>query len=155
PPPFSAVRSAWQLSSLTERLGIDRRWAGGIAIVLVDPKHTSQRCNACGHTERRNRKSQAEFCCVVCGHTAHADCNAAANISWAAVIRPSVSEADSSVAPGCPPGHKPPPLGVRSMTSSSWMGETIAAKGRVVKADSTSPRPPLPVDLVQQDRGRA
>jgi IS605 OrfB family transposase len=57
---------------------------GGIPVYLIDPKYTSQRCSACGHTERRNRKSQAEFCCVVCGHGCSADYNAAINIERAA-----------------------------------------------------------------------
>jgi transposase len=80
----------------------------GVRVIVVDPRHTSQRCNACGHTERRNRKRQAEFCCVVCGHTAHADCNAALNISWAAVRQPIVSGADTSVVPETSPS----PLGL-------------------------------------------
>ena len=62
-----------------------------MAVVLVDPAYTSQRCSACGHTERRNRKSQAEFCCVACDHQLGADYNAAINIERAAVNRPMVS----------------------------------------------------------------
>jgi len=54
-------------------------WSGG-AVVAVNPAYTSQCCNACGHTERANRTSQAVFRCVACGYTAHADENAALNI---------------------------------------------------------------------------
>lgn len=97
-----ARHSNWAFGQLRQFIGYKARLAG-VLIVLVDPRHTSERCNACGHTERRNRKSQAEFCCVVCGHTAHADCNAALNISWAAVRQPIVSEAVSSVAPETSP----------------------------------------------------
>jgi putative transposase len=93
-----ARHSNWAFGQLRAFISYKARLSG-VPIALVDPAYTSQRCSACGHTERRNRKSQAEFCCVVCGHTAHADCNAACNISWAAVIRPIVSEADASVAP--------------------------------------------------------
>jgi IS605 OrfB family transposase len=93
-----ARHSNWAFGQLRQFVAYKARLAG-VRLVLVDPRQSSQRCNACGHIERRNRKSQAEFCCVVCGHTAHADCNAALNISWAAVIRPIVSEADMSVAP--------------------------------------------------------
>lgn len=53
--------------------------SGGLAVV-VDPAYTSQACNACGHVERANRRSQAEFVCRACGHAAHADANAARNI---------------------------------------------------------------------------
>ena len=53
----------------------------GIPVVCVDPRHTSQRCSVCGHTERKNRKSQFRFHCLVCGHDAHADYNAACNLA--------------------------------------------------------------------------
>lgn len=46
----------------------------------INPAHTSQTCNSCGHTDRMNRLSQDSFCCVSCGHTDHADVNAAKNI---------------------------------------------------------------------------
>lgn len=49
-------------------------------VVEVPAAFTSQRCNACGHTERRNRKSQARFRCMKCDHTGDADTNAARNI---------------------------------------------------------------------------
>jgi putative transposase len=54
-------------------------WSGGAA-VAVNPAYTSQCCNTCGHTERTNRVSQSVFRCRACGHTAHADENAALNI---------------------------------------------------------------------------
>lgn len=49
-------------------------------VVAVNPVNTSRRCNACGHVASENRKSQAVFGCVKCGHTANADVNAAKNI---------------------------------------------------------------------------
>jgi len=49
-------------------------------LLLVDPRYTSQQCSACGHTEEENRKSQAGFLCVRCGHRENADINAAKNI---------------------------------------------------------------------------
>ncbi|MEM3852046.1 MAG: transposase [Methanomassiliicoccales archaeon] len=45
----------------------------------VPPAHTSQRCHACGHIERGNRKGE-EFRCRACGCTDHADVNAARNL---------------------------------------------------------------------------
>lgn len=54
--------------------------SAGREVVAVDPRHTSQRCAECGHTERGNRVSQAAFRCLSCGHEAHADVNAAINI---------------------------------------------------------------------------
>ncbi|MGH3390104.1 MAG: RNA-guided endonuclease InsQ/TnpB family protein [Actinomadura sp.] len=52
----------------------------GTAVVLVNPAHTSQRCNHCGHVDPKSRHSQAVFECTACGHTDHADVNAAKNI---------------------------------------------------------------------------
>lgn len=46
----------------------------------VDPRHTSDRCENCGHAASENRVTQAEFVCQACGHTAHADEHAARNI---------------------------------------------------------------------------
>jgi putative transposase len=97
-----ARHSNWAFSQLRTFISYKAQLCG-VPLSVVDPAYSSQRCSACGHTERRNRKSQAEFCCVVCGHTAHADCNAAVNISWAAVRQPIVSEAASAVAPETSP----------------------------------------------------
>ena len=49
-------------------------------VVLVDPKYTSQKCNACGYTSKENRTTQSRFKCMSCGHTDHADLNASANV---------------------------------------------------------------------------
>ncbi|MET7702351.1 transposase [Streptomyces sp. NPDC005485] len=57
----------------------------GTAVVKVNPAYTSQRCSACGSVTEGNRESQAVFVCKAagCGHTAHADVNAAINIKAA------------------------------------------------------------------------
>jgi putative transposase len=55
------------------------QWANG-TILAIDPKNTSRKCSVCGHTAKENRKTQADFVCVVCGHTDDADVNAAKNI---------------------------------------------------------------------------
>jgi putative transposase len=54
--------------------------ARGVAVGFVDPRYTSQKCSQCGHIERGNRPSQAEFRCKKCGYECHADYNAAVNI---------------------------------------------------------------------------
>ena len=48
-------------------------------VVKVNPKHTSQRCNVCGHTQKENRKGK-HFACISCGQKEDADINAAKNI---------------------------------------------------------------------------
>lgn len=61
-----------QLSYKAERFGR--------TFIQVDPRYTSQTCNACGCVSKENRRSQAEFECIECGHKDNADANAAKNI---------------------------------------------------------------------------
>ncbi len=70
---------SWAFAQLGGFIGYKAKLAG-VAVVSVDPRYTSQECAECGHRERSNRKSQAEFECKACGHQAHADRNAARNI---------------------------------------------------------------------------
>jgi putative transposase len=48
--------------------------------IEVDPRHTSDRCEACGHAAPENRLTQAAFECQRCSHRAQADQMAARNI---------------------------------------------------------------------------
>lgn len=52
----------------------------GITSTEVNPAYSSQTCNVCGYVDARNRGSQDKFHCLCCGHTKHADLNAARNI---------------------------------------------------------------------------
>jgi putative transposase len=65
-----------QLRVMLETKGKER----GRKVVPVDPRKTSQRCSACGHTDPGNRPSQEVFLCLSCGYRANADVNAAKNI---------------------------------------------------------------------------
>lgn len=66
----------------------------GVPLVAVDPSNTSRTCSVCGYVDRASRPDQATFLCVVCGHAANADHNAAVNIRRrAAVSRPNVLDA--------------------------------------------------------------
>ena len=49
-------------------------------IIRVPARNTSRTCAQCGHTEKDNRRTQAHFQCLACGHTDNADANAARNI---------------------------------------------------------------------------
>lgn len=55
--------------------------AAGVPVIEEDPRHTSQRCSRCGHTERGNRPKQALFRCKACQYAIHADLNAARNLA--------------------------------------------------------------------------
>ena len=48
--------------------------------IEVDPRHSSDGCEACGHAAPENRVTQAEFRCQACGLVAQADEHAARNL---------------------------------------------------------------------------
>jgi putative transposase len=48
-------------------------------VVEVDARYSSQTCSACRHVAAENRRGR-RFCCVRCGHRAHADNEAAREI---------------------------------------------------------------------------
>ena len=70
---------------LHQSLGIILRFTrykaarAGKLVVTVPAAGTSQTCACCGHRDPGNRQG-SRFYCQQCGHTAHADANAAANI---------------------------------------------------------------------------
>lgn len=59
----------------------------GRQVIAVDPRNTSRRCPACGHTAKENRPTQEKFHCVSCGHNAHADTVGALNVLRAGLVR--------------------------------------------------------------------
>ncbi|BBZ15118.1 RNA-guided endonuclease InsQ/TnpB family protein [Mycobacterium branderi] len=52
----------------------------GTTLIEVPAAYSSLECRNCGHSVKENRKSQAEFRCVKCGHQDHADIQAASTI---------------------------------------------------------------------------
>jgi putative transposase len=52
----------------------------GTEVKKVPAAYTSQTCNVCRRVDANSRESQAKFACTACGHTEHADVNAAKNI---------------------------------------------------------------------------
>jgi putative transposase len=55
--------------------------------IEVAPRHTSDRCEDCGHAAPENRVTQAAFECQRCSHRAHADEHAARNLLRAGLAR--------------------------------------------------------------------
>lgn len=72
--------SGWSFHQLREMIAYKSAMAG-VLFGVVDPRNTSRTCSQCGHCEKANRKSQAEFNCVQCGYSTNADFNAAVNIA--------------------------------------------------------------------------
>lgn len=75
-----AKHSGWSFFQLQAFIAYKATIAG-VPVVKVDPWYTSRECNACGHAEKANRKTQSRFQCVSCGYVANADENAAMNIA--------------------------------------------------------------------------
>lgn len=73
----SILDQGW--SEFRRQLDYKLAWRGGY-LVAVPPHHTSQTCPDCGHVSRDNRKTQANFACVVCGYEENADLVGAINI---------------------------------------------------------------------------
>jgi len=51
----------------------------GKIVIKINPKHSSQECRNCGHTDKSNRHGE-KFICVECGYHEHADIGAAKTI---------------------------------------------------------------------------
>jgi len=100
------LRNGWSMAR--SMLEYKAAWSG-VMLVAVPPAYTSQACSACGHTAAENRKIQAVFECVACGHAENADRNAAKNIlrRGQEMLAPGIS-AEPIQSGGCPastPGH--------------------------------------------------
>jgi IS605 OrfB family transposase len=78
---FRSRVSKWNFADLRTKIEYKAKMAG-IPVVLVDPAYTSQTCSQCHKIGSRNGES---FKCPHCGFEAHADMNAARNISGRAV----------------------------------------------------------------------
>ena len=68
-------------------------------LVAVNPRYTSQQCFACGHVDKDNRRTQADFKCIQCGYECNADVNAAQNIRASATGASGRGRVEPS---GCP-----------------------------------------------------
>ncbi len=70
----SILAQGWGM--LEQMLGYKTTRRGG-HLLFVPPHHSSQECSECGHVSQKNRPSRGIFKCQACGHTEHADVNAA------------------------------------------------------------------------------
>ena len=75
-----AKQHNWSFGQLRAFVTYKAQWAG-VPVVVVDPRNTSTTCSHCSYVDKRNRCSQAEFSCLRCGYTCHADVNAARNLA--------------------------------------------------------------------------
>jgi IS605 OrfB family transposase len=87
--------SNWTFGQLRSFVEYKARLAG-VPVVFVDPRNTSRACSQCGHCDKGNRKSQAEFLCLLCGFSCNADHNAAMNLAARGVVNHPDSAADTT-----------------------------------------------------------
>ena len=73
----SILDQGW--SEFLRQLNYKQLWSGG-CVIPVCPRNTSRKCHECGFVSPDNRKTQASFHCISCGHHNNADVNAAKNI---------------------------------------------------------------------------
>jgi putative transposase len=99
--PQRATLHSWSFRQLRSFIAYKAAMAG-VPVVLVDPRHTSRTCPACGVIDKANRPRQSVFSCVACGFAGLADHIAAVVIGRrGAVNRPCCPDAGSQpAAPG-------------------------------------------------------
>lgn len=90
---------SWPYHDMQEKITYKAE-AAGIEVRKIDPRYTSIRCSACGHIAEGNRKTQADFECILCGYKTNADYNAARNIATpgiADIIKRKLDEIDTKM----------------------------------------------------------
>jgi IS605 OrfB family transposase len=75
---FRYEHSSWAFRQLQTFIECKAKEAG-IAVIYVDPAHTSQTCPRCNHISKNNRHGLG-FHCEICGYESHADRVGAMNI---------------------------------------------------------------------------
>jgi len=90
-----ARHAGWSFGQLRAFVEYKARLAG-VPVVLVDPRNTSRTCSRCGHCEKGNRRSQAEFVCKHCGFSLNADHNSAKNLRTKGGVNPPVVGVDDA-----------------------------------------------------------
>jgi putative transposase len=117
--PQRATLHSWAFAQLGGFIGYKGALAG-VPVVFVDPRNTSKECPYCGHTDKANRPTQAQFRCTACGLAGPADIIAARNIrvrGRAAVMRPDAGD----------PGRPATAVAVRRAAETALLAGALAS----------------------------
>jgi putative transposase len=120
----SILDAAW--GEFARQLAYKVQWRGG-RVLLVNPAYTSRTCRLCGHESADNRRTQALFSCVACGHTENADVHAAKNI-LAAGHAVWALERDSAAEPAACGGAVSRPRGASRVSAAPAKQEPTEAQ---------------------------
>src|SRR5260221_12041042 len=77
---MNAYLRASHLAHIPQQIQWNAEKRGGMATPVISA-YSSQECSVCHYTDRKNRPDQRTFRCQVCAFEAHADHNAAVNLS--------------------------------------------------------------------------
>lgn len=77
---MNAYLRASHLAHIPQHIAWNAEKRGEMATPVMSA-YSSQACSVCHYTSRKNRPDQQTFCCQACGFRAHADRNAAVNLS--------------------------------------------------------------------------
>ena len=92
-----AQRDGWAFAQLRQFVEYKSK-LNAVKVILIDPRNTSRECSVCGYIDKKNRKSQAKFCCLSCGHSENADMNAAKVICKRGYVNSPIVPDDRKVA---------------------------------------------------------
>ncbi|MFI1768900.1 zinc ribbon domain-containing protein [Streptomyces sp. NPDC020800] len=85
--------------------------------MAVNPRDTSRRCPACGHTAEENGPTQEKFHCLSCGHNAHADTVGALKVLRAGLARCEAPPISKKTAEPTTPNWSSSPTGATCRTT--------------------------------------
>lgn len=75
-----AKHSSWAFAQLRQFVTYKGKLQG-VPVEADNPAYSSRTCWICFYCDKKNRKSQSEFCCLNCGNQENADINAAKVLS--------------------------------------------------------------------------
>jgi putative transposase len=122
----SILDAAW--GKFARQLTYKLEWRGG-RVIWVNPAYRSRTCRMCGHESAENRKSQALFACVACGHAENADVHAAKNILAAGHAVWAMEQACLATSPAACGGEVTRAASARTRRAAPVKQEPTEAKG--------------------------
>src|SRR5262249_8621664 len=132
----------WQYGAIRTAV-VNKAQLAGVALAYVNPAYTSQNCSHCGLRGKRHRH---KVTCPSCGHTQHADVNAATNIPTR-YVQSRLDGAPSTAPDALPPGEG------KLLSFRQWLLTTASSIQRTGSPPIPRRRPTTPCGLSVVHRG--